>query len=323
MRVTIIFFIFLFPGIALSQTLPRVISKEATLKQIAIGYTFTEGPAVDQLGNVYFTDQPNNRILKWSTEGKIEVYMKNAGRANGLYIDNEGNLLACADEKNELWKISPDRKVTILLKDFKGKKFNGPNDLWVDPKGGIYFTDPFYKRPYWTRSEKEIEKENVYYLAPDKKTVTIAATGFVRPNGIIGTPKGTKLYVADINDGKTYVFKISPDGSLTDRKLFVEMGSDGMTIDHKGNIYLTGKGVTIFNKRGKKVGHIEIAEKWTANVTFGGEEQQTLFITAMQSLYTLEMKVHGVRWNRKHMKQLHNPKDAPRQFPSSFDGDGS
>lgn len=244
-----------------------LIAKGATVQKAGTGYSFTEGPAVDPDGNVFFTDQPNDKIMKWSTDGSISVYMDGAGRSNGLYFDNEGNLLSCADLNNELWQIDKDKKVTVMVNDFQGKKLNGPNDLWVDPKGGIYFTDPFYKRNYWTRSEKEIEAENVYYLSPDKK-LTVAAADFVRPNGIVGSADGTKLYVADINAKKTYVFNIKPDGTLSGRALFAELGSDGMTIDNKGNVYLTGKGVTVFDSKGVQIEHIAIEEPWTANVCF-------------------------------------------------------
>ncbi len=260
---------------------------------ISSDFSFTEGPAVDPEGNIYFTDQPNNRILKWTPDRGVTVFMENAGRANGLYFDRAGLLLACADEKNELWQIDPKKKVTVLIADYEGKKLNGPNDLWVDPKGGIYFTDPFYKRPYWSRTEKEINQENVYYLTPDRKKLTMVMADFVRPNGIIGTPDGKKLYVADIGAGKTYSFAIQGDGTLSDRKLFTEMGSDGMTIDKKGNIYLTGKGVFIFDPSGKQVGHIPVDEPWTANVCFGGKDRKTLFITASKSVYRMDMKVKG------------------------------
>lgn len=273
----------------------KIIAKGATLQLLAADYKFTEGPAVDELGNVYFTDQPNDRIMKWSTDGKISVYMEPAGRANGLYFDHQGNLLAAADEKNELWRIAPDKSVTVLLKDFEGKRLNGPNDLWVDPQGGIYFTDPFYKRDYWSHSEKEIDQERVYYLAPDGKTLKIVADDLVQPNGIIGSKNGKNLFVADIRDRKTYRYDILPDGSLANKSLFAAMGSDGMTIDNKGNVYLTGRGVTVFNKKGEQIEHIKTDDGWTANVTFGGKKQKTLFITATKSLYSLEMKVKGVR----------------------------
>lgn len=272
-----------------------LLAKGAVIKKESSEYLFTEGPAVDPQGNVFFTDQPNDRILKWSTDGTISVYLEGTGRSNGLYFDNDGSLLSCADLNNELWMIDKNKKITVLVKDFEGKKLNGPNDLWVDPKGGIYFTDPFYKRDYWTRTAKEIEQEKVYYLSPDKKKLVVAATDFVRPNGIVGTANGKKLYVADINAGKTYSFKINDDGSLSDRTRFAEMGSDGMTIDNQGNVYLTGKGVTVFDAQGKEIEHIAVDEPWTANICFGGKDRKTLFITASKSIYTLRMKVRGVR----------------------------
>jgi gluconolactonase len=278
-----------------AQKSKSIIAKNAQLVKLYDQCIFTEGPASDKNGNVYFTDQPNNRIMKWSTDGEISVFMENSGRSNGLYFDKDGNLLSCADEKNQLWKIDMQKQVTVLLSSFEGKKFNGPNDLWIDPKGGIYFTDPYYKRDYWANKNQELPKENLYYLAPDQKSVVIADSNFVKPNGLIGSSDGKLLYVADIGDSKTYKFDINADGSLTNRQLFVEHGSDGMTLDNKGNLYLTGKGVLVFDKQGNKIEHIAIDENWTANVTFGGKNGKTLFITAMSALYSLEMDVKGVK----------------------------
>ncbi|MGC3946685.1 MAG: SMP-30/gluconolactonase/LRE family protein [Chryseolinea sp.] len=272
-----------------------VVAKGASPVKAGTGYAFTEGPAVDAKGNVYFTDQPNDKILKWSTNGEIETFMAGAGRSNGLFIDKAGNIWSCADANNELWKIDKNKQHTVVLADFQGKKFNGPNDLWIDPRGGVYFTDPFYKRDYWTRTEQEIEKQDVYYLSPDGKSVTVAATDFMQPNGIVGSPDGKKLFVADIRGRKTYVFDILEGGRLGERKLFTEMGSDGMTIDSKGNLYLTGKGVTVFDPQGKQIEQIPIDEPWTANVCFGGKDLKTLFVTASKSVYTVKMKVKGAR----------------------------
>ena len=282
----------------LGQQVSKLIAADAELTKVASDYSFTEGPASDRAGNVYFTDQPNDRIIKWSVrDGSVSVYMVKTSRSNGLYIDDAGHIIACADQNNELMRIDQNKVQTVLINNYEGKKLNGPNDLWIDSKGGIYFTDPFYKRPYWTRTEKEIQQENVYYLNPDGKTLSMVASEFVRPNGIVGTKNGKKLYVADIGDKKTYVFKIMKDGTLKNRKLFTEMGSDGMTLDHKGNLYVTGtEGVTVFNKRGKQIEQIEVPERWTANVCFGGADQNKLFITASGSVYTLDMKVSGIRW---------------------------
>ncbi|QSW88538.1 SMP-30/gluconolactonase/LRE family protein [Flavobacterium endoglycinae] len=272
-----------------------LIAKGALLTKLSDQFSFTEGPASDKKGNIYFTDQPNNRIMKWSVNGEVSVFMENAGRANGLYFDHKGNLLACADEKNELWKIDQNKNYTVILNNFEGKRLNGPNDLWVDPKGGIYFTDPFYQRDYWTHTSKEIEKECVYYLSPDKSKVINVDNDLVKPNGIIGTSDGKTLYVADIEANKTYSYTIESNGSLGKKTLFTELGSDGMTIDESGNIYLTGKGVTIFNPQGEKIAHIDVPEPWTANVCFRGKKFKTLFITASKSVYTLEMNIRGMK----------------------------
>lgn len=274
-----------------------LVAEGAELIQISNEYSFTEGPASDKNGNVFFTDQPNDKIIKWNeSDNTLSIFKEPAGRANGLYFDQNENLLAAADNENELWRINSNGKVDTLITNFEGKKLNGPNDLWVDLHGGIYFTDPYYQRPYWDRTAAELEEKNVYYISPDLKNITIAATDFVQPNGIIGTPDGKTLYVADIGDQKTYSYSIQNNGTLTNRTLFTDMGSDGMTIDNKGNIYLTGEGVTVFNSKGHKIQHIPINEEWTANVTFGGKNQDILFITAMGSVYTLKMNVHGVRY---------------------------
>ena len=293
----LIAFFVIFTSVVKSQTKEQsgLIAKDATLTKVSSDFKFTEGPAVDSKGNVFFTDQPNDKIMKWSTDGALSVYMEGAGRSNGLFFDNKGNLVSCADKDNQLWMIDKDKKVTVLVNDFEGKKLNGPNDVWVDPKGGIYFTDPFYKRDYWTRTEKEIQQENVYYLSPDKKKLTVAADGFIRPNGIVGSSDGKKLYVADMNGGKTYSYRINEDGSLTDKVLFASMGSDGMTIDERDNVYLTGKGVIVFNSQGKEIERIPVDEPWTANVVFGGKDRKTLFITASKSVYTLKMNVKGAK----------------------------
>jgi gluconolactonase len=136
--------------------------------------------------------------------------------------------------------------------------------------------------------------QHVYYLSPDQKNLIRVATDLVQPNGIIGTPDGKLLYVADIGAGKTYRYKINPDGSLSEKTLFCSMGSDGMTIDSDGRIYLTGKGVTVFSPEGRQIDQIPIPENWTANVTFGGPDRDTLFITASDSLYAVKTRVKGV-----------------------------
>ena len=265
----------------------------AKLVKLAGGFKFTEGPAPDPDGNVYFTDQPNDRIHIWSTEGKLSTFMEPCGRSNGLCFDKEGRLWACADEKNELWRIDVKTKEkTVLVKDHGGKLLNGPNDIWVRPDGGAYFTDPFYKRPYWKRGPQEQNVQGVYYFSPAGKLTRVEGD-VKQTNGIIGTPDGKTLYVADIGANKSYAYDIQEDGTLKNRRQFCAMGSDGMTVDDAGNVYLTlGKAVTVFDKSGKQIAKIEVPEG-TTNVCFGGKEMKTLFVTAGTGLYAIEMKVKG------------------------------
>jgi gluconolactonase len=277
----------------------QIIVNGAELVLISDDYEFTEGPAADKEGNVYFTDQPNDRILKWIAKTNlVSEYMKPSGRSNGLYFDNEGNLLSAADEKNELWRINSDKKETVLVRNFEGKKLNGPNDLWVDAKGGIYFTDPYYQRDWWSHKKPQQKENRVYYLAPNAdKPIIVSNDNYVQPNGIIGSKDGRKLYVADQADNKTFVFDVQENGNLANKKLFTAKGSDGMTIDNKANVYLTGAdGVTVFNADGEKIEQIAVPKGWTGNVTFGGKDFKTLFITDLNSFYTLQMNVKSVRY---------------------------
>jgi len=274
----------------------NLVAKNAQVVKLGDGYSFTEGPAVDRPGNVYFTDQPNNRIIKWSfSSGEFSTFTENSGRSNGMYFNREGKLIACADMENQVWSFDMEGNKEVLIENFKGRKLNGPNDLWISPKGGIYITDPLYKRDYWERDpEMQQDGEHVYYIGADGLQFFRVDENLVKPNGIVGTPDGKKLYVSDIGAKKTYVYDIEEDGYLTNRTLFVEMGSDGMTIDHRGNVYLTGKGVTVFDAKGNKIGHIPVDAPWTANVCFGGGDRKTLFITASDAVYSLKMKTRGV-----------------------------
>jgi len=270
-----------------------VIAAGAKLEKLSGEFKFTEGPTCDAAGNVFFTDQPNDRIMKWSVDGKLTTFKQPAGRSNGMCFDAHGNIISCADEKNELWSIAPDGSVTVLLKDHEGKQLNGPNDVWVRPDGGMYLTDPFYRRPWWGHDKMPQDGQHVYYFTPDRRKLVRVTTDLVQPNGIIGTLDGKTLYVADIGDKKTYRFDIQPDGALANRTLLFSPGSDGMTLDDEGNIYITGKGVTVFDRTGKQIEQIDVPERWTANICFGGKDKRTLFITASKGLYSIRMRVRG------------------------------
>jgi gluconolactonase len=263
-------------------------------KVLASGFTFTEGPARGPDGRVYFTDQPNDAI--WAlTPGEgsgAKRIFSPSGRANGMAFDPQGNLLAAADEKNELVRFSASGEREVLVSGFDGKKLNGPNDVWPDLKGGIYFTDPYYERDYWKgRNGMEQDGQHVYYRAPDGKVARVA-DDLVKPNGIVGTPDGKYLYVADIEADKTYRYEVQPDGTLAKKALFANQGSDGMTLDSEGNVYMTLHDVTAYSPEGERVLRIAIPEQ-TSNVVFGGPDRKQLIVTASDKVYGVPMAVSG------------------------------
>ena len=265
-----------------------VVAPGGKVKKLADGFKFTEGPAADARGNVYFTDIRNNRIHKWSTDGKLTTFRENSGGANGLFFDKDGNLVVCEGDNRRVVSIDMQSGVKVLADRYNNRRFNKPNDLWIDPKGGVYFSDPVYGRV-----EKEQDGQHVYYITPDGKNVIRVIDDYVRPNGMIGTPDGKTLYVTDRGDKKTYVYTVNSDGTLSNKKLFAPVGSDGMTTDTKGNIYLTTKTVEVYDRDGNKIEIIETPEV-PANVCFGGPDNQTLFITARTSLYSVPMRLSGV-----------------------------
>jgi gluconolactonase len=245
-------------------------------------YRFTEGPAADKDGHVYFTDIPAERIYKWSVGGKITLYREDTGQANGLFFDRDGSLIACEGGNKRVTSISADGQVTVLADMYDGKPLNKPNDLWIDPKGGIYFTDPNYGKLPMTQ-----DGEHVYYITPDRSKVVRVIDDFVRPNGILGTPDGKTLFVADNGAGLIWKYSISPDGTLTGKTLFAECKSDGMTLDAHGNLYATETSVVVFNPAGERIHEIKTPERPT-NVTFGGKDGKTLFITARKHVCAID-----------------------------------
>ncbi|MGV8094076.1 MAG: SMP-30/gluconolactonase/LRE family protein [Mangrovibacterium sp.] len=277
-----------------AQELFSLIAKDSQVELIASGFSFTEGPAVTPNGEIFFTDQPNNAIHIWNEKKGIRLFEVDGERANGLYFDADGQLIACADYRNKLLKISMDGKKTVLADNYEGKHLNGPNDLWIHPNGNIYITDSYYHRDWWPEGHKqEQDCRGVYCVYPNGDMIRVI-DDFKMPNGIIGTPDGKTLYVADIQDGKTWKYTISENGTLLNKTFFAPEGSDGMTIDQQGNVYLTNKAVSVFAPDGHKIGALSIPEQ-PANITFGGKDRKTLFITARTSVYKIRMNVKGVQ----------------------------
>jgi gluconolactonase len=280
-------------GSAAAVLADSVVEPGAKLEKLAGDFAFTEGPTRDAAGNVFFVDQPNDRIMEWSVDGKLSTFLQPSGYANGMCFDAQGNLIACADEHNQLWSITPDKHITVLITNYQGKYLNGPNDVWVAPNGGMFITDPFYKRTWWDHTTMALTNQEVFYLTPDRKTLTMVTDDLKQPNGITGSPDGKNLFVSDISARQTWRYDIQPDGTLANKTFICAQGSDGMTIDAKGNLYLTGRGITVYDPSGKKIDHIDVPEGWTANLCFSGPDRRTLFITASKSFYSIRLLIPG------------------------------
>lgn len=298
---TLLFTFVVFPLSAVDA--PSLVADGAKLEKLWGEGEFTEGPAYGPDHCVYFSDI-GNRIMKFDpATKKTTIYRDPSGRTNGLDFDPEGRLVAC-----EGANTGGNRRISITEKDgtvktladkWKGKRFNSPNDLTIDRKGRIYFTDPRY-----TGTEpREIDTESVYRIDRDGMVTKIIAD-VSKPNGIILSPDMKSLYLAD-NDPKgkrqLLAFPLKDDGSVGAKKVLCDFGDDrgidGMSIDTKGNIWATagrGKtgGVHVFTPEGKKIDFIPTPEVPT-NCVFGGKDRKTLYVTAGKSLYCIEVKNEG------------------------------
>lgn len=270
-----------------------IIAENAEIKKVGTGYAFTEGPTVSPEGKIFFTDQPNDRIYVWDETEDIELWSDDTGRSNGMYFNADGQLVSCADLYNQLIYFDNGKNKHLLFENFEDKHLNGPNDLWIAPNGDIYFTDPYYHRNYWREGHTELQDVRGVYHLSSKGVISRVIDDYKQPNGIIGTPDGKMLYVADINDRKIWKYDIQPDGTLSGKTFFAPEGSDGMTIDNRSNIYLTMGKVWVYSPDGKLIQEIELPES-PSNVCFGGKNRDILFITARTSVYTLKMNVRGV-----------------------------
>lgn len=266
-------------------------------------FQFLEGPAATPDGKLYFTDIPAATIYVLGSAGTIEVFLKPSGRANGLMYDGKGKLLACQMEGRLVSIDLKTREIEVLADKYEGNRFNACNDLVIDKQGGIYFTDPRFSAPDpWPQGT-----EAVYYRAADGK-VTRLADDMAAPNGVILSPDQRTLYVIPSMQRQMVAYAVTEPGKLGDRKVFCELqqpennnnsGGDGLTVDSAGNVYITSAlGVQVYSPAGKLLGIITCPEQ-PANVTFGGPQNRTLYITARKGLYRCEMEIAGHQfWNQ-------------------------
>lgn len=290
---------------------------------VAVGVCFLEGPAVDAGGNVYFSDINGNRILKMDPQGVVTTFRADSGRTNGNTFDAQGRLVSCEGAENGpgggrrvVRTDLATGKLEVLTDRYEGKRYNSPNDVVVDPRGRIWFTDPLYAPD---RTTMEHPHEAVYRIDPDGKvTRVITQPAIGRPNGLAVTPDGKTLYLVDSNyirsDGnrKIWAFTIAEDGSVGQQRQVFDFGrgrgGDGMRLDSKGNLWVAAgilaprtanesgevpPGVYTISPQGELLGRIPIPEDVITNLAFGGSDKKTLYVTAGKTLYKIQTAVAG------------------------------
>jgi gluconolactonase len=293
-RLLLVLIAFLFAAPAFSADGPIAgLGPKGEVTELHDGYMFTEGPAVDAQGNVYFTDVRANRIHKVDLDGKISTFLEDSQGCNGLMFDRRGRLVACQGGAKRIVAIDvATKQVTVLADKFEGKPFNRPNDLVVDRHDGVYFTDP--------------DSTSVYYAAADGR-VSRVATDLPRPNGVLLSPDEATLYVLPSGTPDVMAYPVTSPGVLGAGRVFCRLeqaaegrprGGDGLTVDSRGNLYFTQpalRALQVVSPEGKTLGLIRVPKN-PSNCTFGGKDLTTLFITAQTSLYTAPMEVKGHRF---------------------------
>ena len=285
-----------------SSKLLDLVDSEAQVEQIGTGCLFTEGPIWNAEGNfLLFSDIPADQIKMWTPDSGITTFRQPSGQSNGLTYDKQKRLLACEHANRRVSRTELDDTVTTLVSHYEGKKLNSPNDIVVKSDGSIYFTDPPYglKAEYGEEGGAELDFQGVYRLSADGQQLTLLVDDFERPNGLCFSPDESILYIDDTTRMHVRAFDVQADGTITkDRVFAVEKGEhgapDGMKVDQQGNVYLTGpQGIWIFDPEARHLGVIQVPEG-AANLGWGGENWQTLFITARSSIYQIQLKVSGI-----------------------------
>lgn len=259
----------------------------AEFRKLAGDFKFTEGPALGADGKIYFNDIPNERTHVYDPEsGETTIYREQTGRANGLFFTPAGALIACEGGARQVTRTDYAGEITILADSFDGKKLNSPNDVVPDRFGGFYFTDPSYGKV----DNRELDVEAVYYI--DRKgKVTQVAADLTKPNGIILSTDAKTLYIADPGSEKIFAYDVEAPGKIANKREFSPVGSDGMTIDKLGNIYVTWTDIIAFDPDGKEVLRLTPPEK-PANCLLVGN---TLYVTARTGFYAVDLEVEGVQ----------------------------
>ena len=263
---------------------------------IGEGYSFSEGPAADAVGNIYFSDGSNDKIHFYPYGRPVEVFVDDCTDANGMMFNRNGELVSVEGSLRHVVAFDTRTKQKrVLVNQIDGVEFNEPNDLTFDLDNGFYFTDPYYQH----RKQGATMKEDVYYVSNTGK-VSRVSTVCVRPNGTILSADCKTLYVADNGSKKVYRYDVLGPGKLANETVFVNdaPNSDGITLDEMGNLYVTcsGDGIRVYDKTGKPIGIIgkDQGIPYASNCVFGGPNFSILYVTSVDKFYGIPMKVQGL-----------------------------
>lgn len=267
------------------------------VKKVHGNFMFTEGPASDGQGNLYLSDVAGNKLYKVDAKNELSVLLDPSNHTNGLMVNAAGKIVAC-EMDGRLVEVDPaTKKVTALAEGYEGKRFNAPNDLVIDKLGGVYFTDPHFRAPMPLP-----QGVRAFYYRDAAGKVTRLGEAATAPNGVILSPDEKTLYIIPSMQAEMLAYPVEGPGKLGPQRTYCTLkqaegqtagGGDGLTLDTKGNLYITSKlGVQVFDPAGKYLGVIEFPEQ-PANCTFAGPENKTLYVTARTSLYAVPMEATG------------------------------
>jgi gluconolactonase len=292
----------------MAPALLELVDEDAELERLGTGFTFTEGPLWHPDGYLLFSDMPGDARRRWDEENGVQEVANPSNKGNGMTWDLDGRLLVCEHVTSSVVRMDPDGKGggrEVLATHYDGKELNSPNDVVVKSDGAIYFTDPTYGRMpgFGIEREQDLDFQGVYRIPPGGGDLQLLIDDFVQPNGLCFTADEKTLYINDTDRAHIRAFDVQDDGMIANGRVVAEgIGSgdlaigdlvDGMKLDERGNIYVTGPGgVCVFDPEGSQLGTIEVPEN-VGNINWGGPDWNWLFIAASTSMYRTKCNVSG------------------------------
>ncbi len=276
--------------LALILSLPAQDFSKIQIEKVAGGFTFTEGPVWSRDNYLLFSDPPESKIYRLTSEGKT-VFREASNGANGNTFDSQGRLYTCESKSRRVTRTDKKGAIEVLADKFEGKRLNAPNDIVVRKDGHVYFTDPAFGAQ---ANSRELDFYGIYHLPPKGPLELIAKTTG-RPNGIALSPNGKILYVADSDDRLIRAFDVAPNGKASNERTLItkiDGPPDGIRTDDKGNIWVTCNNVSLYAPDGKFINKIDFPET-PRNLTFGDGDFSTLYVTALKSIYRVRVEIKG------------------------------